>query len=343
MGRCSWRVAPCFLLLPSSTDAHLQLDALDAAGATPLSGATSVEGVPPGFLAAFATACASDGAAALQRAFGPVVAALPARVAGVSPLGDYSSPLSLLAALATTPGVAAALASHPAWLGQPQPRGARGAGRAMESSTILGPFLGLSPLMDQGSPTERAPSCAELLAHAARRSDADAAFATFHRCSVATADALTTVLKAMLTAPPLPASGGGPSVAPRDAALNFVARFVADNAGRCKTIIDTGGCASHGAAVNLCAVMLRLCAPFFGATPEGAGGDAKAATQFSKLDASYLTRGRVAARLGPTSVAEETRVAATAAEAAAYAAEAQSQPLPPGGYHFIVRLASLTS
>jgi ubiquitin conjugation factor E4 B len=62
--------------------------------------------------------------------------------------------------------------------------------------------------------------------------------------------------------------------------------------------------------VNLCAVLLRLCAPFINAMP----GD----KQFAYLQPAYLAAGRLAL------ADDTTRMAATAAEASAWAAAAQA-------------------
>ena len=81
--------------------------------------------------------------------------------------------------------------------------------------------------------------------------------------------------------------------------------------------------------MNLCAVLLRLCAPFINAQP----GD----KQFAYLVPSYLAAGRLAL---PD---DTTRMAATAAEAGAWAAAASAAGAPPGGWSFVCECFFLTA
>lgn len=54
----------------------------------------------------------------------------------------------------------------------------------------------------------------------------------------------------------------------REEVLAWMGEIINSNAGRKKMQIDVLTCASHGAFVNFCAVMLRLCTPFL--EPTGA-------------------------------------------------------------------------
>lgn len=47
----------------------------------------------------------------------------------------------------------------------------------------------------------------------------------------------------------------------REEVLAWIGEFITANAGRGKLQIEPMSCATHGAFVNFCAVMLRLCAP----------------------------------------------------------------------------------
>lgn len=54
----------------------------------------------------------------------------------------------------------------------------------------------------------------------------------------------------------------------REEVLAWIGDFINANAGRGRMQIDVASCATHGACVNLSAVLLRLCAPFL--EPTGA-------------------------------------------------------------------------
>ncbi len=81
--------------------------------------------------------------------------------------------------------------------------------------------------------------------------------------------------------------------------------------------------------MNLCAVLLRLCSPFVHAAP----GD----KQFSYIQPGYLAAGRL------TLPDDDTRMAATAAEASAWAAAASAAAPPGHAWHFVCECFWLTA
>ena len=66
--------------------------------------------------------------------------------AGISPLGNFHRPLSMLCQLVAIKPVAAAIAAHPRWC--PPQTGLAGNGRAFEDASILGSFFTCSALPD---------------------------------------------------------------------------------------------------------------------------------------------------------------------------------------------------
>ncbi len=260
---------------------------------------------------------ASDGDEALSDLFRPIFSALPLRVAGASLLGPFQAPLALLNAFCASAPLARALASHPAWLPASAPRAQR-AGRALERTSVLGPFLAVSALPDVYDNGRDGADVAQLFA-SGRRGDVTAAQATLRGLALQLQEGLHRAVMAMLRH----------KDSPREATLAFLARLIAANAERGKLQINPEACASHGTFLNLCAVMLRMCAPFLNAVP----GD----KQFGYISAAYLAAGRV------TLPDDETRLAATAAEAAAWGAAASAAGAPAGGWHFVCESFWLTA
>jgi len=246
------------------------------------------------------------------------------RAGGFSLLGAWQAPLGTLCGVAAAaPPLALALAQHPAFVAGAAPRGrpAAGGGRALEHTSLLGPFLAVSVLPDD-LPSQRAPPPTALLGGGGRRADAAAAAATAHMLQGSHAERLHGLFLALAKAP-----------AGREPLLSFVAALLAASAGRAKMQADPRGVASRGALLSLASVMLRMCAPFAQARPGSA--DAKAAAQWGYLaNPGYLAHGRLPAG------ADETRLGCTAEEAAAWAAAAP--PPPPAGHHFVTDCFFLT-
>ena len=298
------------------TLARTQLDALDASGSNPLSASGGAcEAMPAGFLESFTARLALDDSsgAELRRLFCPLFSTLSMRASTCSLLGPWQAPLGMVCALAAQPALLHAMAQHASFC--PAVSSGRTPGRTMEATSLLGPFLAVSALPDELA-AHRTPPVAELF-NSSRRSDVASATSTVQMYSCQLVDRLAALLLLLVKGE-------------REGALAFVARFLEANAGRSKLQMDGRACASHGACVNLAAVMLRLCAPFFDASPTG---NAKQQAQFAYIRPGYTAQGRIPCP------PEETRLAATAAEAASWAA----QTAPPAcGWHFVCECFFLT-
>jgi ubiquitin conjugation factor E4 B len=165
-------------------------------------------------------------------------AALAPRAASATLLGAFQAPLALLSALAASPPLARTLVRHPAWC----PGGAAGsaaraprAGRTLERTSLLGPFLAVSALpdvFDGGA----APPVEELFA-SQRRGDVAAAQATLRALALQLQEGVYGIVMALLR-------HKDPS---REGVVAFLARMVNANAERGKMQINPEACASHGA------------------------------------------------------------------------------------------------
>ena len=171
-------VSYCGLLLNPAMDGMFpQPEAAAARGPSQLfDEMTGADGLPPGFLDAFARRFESEG---LPEMLDPSLTQLPSLINGVSPLGEVHKPLTLLCQLAACKPVAARLAAHPKW--KPTTTTTTNAfpgmagmaasssssssssainGRAFEDESLLGPFFGCSALPDPAL-LQRQPSVAE--------------------------------------------------------------------------------------------------------------------------------------------------------------------------------------
>ena len=258
--------------------------------------------------------------------FSPLLFALQMRVTTVSLLGNWQAPLSSLMALMNQAPLVAVLTSHQMWCPAPAPSGAplpRGLGRALEASTLLGPFLGVSVLPDEGV-QNRDPPVAEMFNPRAGAASIKSSISTVHMYSARLHSDLHTLFKAAARTD-------------KEALLTFAATFLAANADRAKMQADPRTVSSLGACVNLAAIMLRMCAPFAEASPKAT--DPKLVQQFAYLQPGYVACSRL-----PVSP-DDTRMAATASEATDWAPSvAASQPQhPPWPWHFVCECFFLTS
>ena len=310
----------------------VQLDAFDAAGSNPLSSGSSsaAESLSPGFLTALVARVSADDPSPtgeLARLFGPLFCALQLRASTVSLAGDWQGPVGSLLALTAHQPLMRVMAAHPNWCPPPLAPGQavpRGQGRGLEVTTLLGPFLGISALPDELA-QHRAPQGTLFSPHAGK-ADVRSSTATVHMYAGRLHGDLHTLFKAA-------------AKADKDALLNFVAVFLAANADRAKMQADPRVVASLGACVNLAAAMLRMCAPFAEASPGSV--DPKLVQQFAYLQPGYVACSRLPAS------GEDTRMAATASEAADWAAGVQAQlrvgAQGPWPWHFVCECFFLTS
>ena len=237
--------------------------------------------------------------------FEPVFEALPLHVAGANLLDSFQTPLALLNAVCASAPVARALAVHPAWLMDAQPLPSH-AGRPLELTSVLGSFFAISALPHGGAGSN------EVKLFATEHSELEILqmrgnLGVLARC---VHDGLHSAVIAMLHH----------MGTPREATLAFLARLINVGAKRGELQFYSEARASNGTFVNLSAVMLRLCTPFIKAVP----GD----KQFGYITAAYFDAGRLALP------SDELRLAATAAEAAAWSATAASAVAPAGWWHF---------
>lgn len=264
----------------------------------------------------------------LARLFGPLFCTLQMRASTVSLAGDWQAPVGSLLALTAHQPLMRVMAAHPNWCPPPLAPGQsvpRGQGRGLEVTTLLGPFLGISALPDELA-QHRSPQGSLFTPHAGK-ADVRSATATVHMYVTRLHGDLHTLFKAA-------------AKADREALLSYVACFLAANADRAKMQADPRVVASLGACVNLAAVMLRMCAPFAEASPVSV--DPKLVQQFSYLQPGYVACSRL--RAG----GEDTRMAATASEAADWAAGVEASMAPGGAggawpWHFVCECFFLTS
>jgi hypothetical protein len=128
--------------------------------------------------------------------------------------------------------------AHPAWCPAAAPRAQR-AGRALERTSLLGPFFAVSALPDffDGGGAGAGPPPEELFA-SGRPGDVASGTTTLRTLAPALQQGLYEIVMALLR-------HKDPS---REGALALLARLVNANAERAKMQINPEACASHGAA-----------------------------------------------------------------------------------------------
>ncbi|PRW05883.1 putative ubiquitin conjugation factor E4 [Chlorella sorokiniana] len=262
--------------------------------------------LPPGCLEDFAVRFADEG---LPDLLAPIVTQLMQRAAGVSLLGDYSAPLGILQRMAACKPMAVALTQLPAWMPQWQD------GRGFEASSVLGPFFGIGALADRarvGVPSVRQPDVAQQCfadAEKRRQGDINQAMVSLQMGQQALAGQLHAIVMSLLR-----------NTDTREAMLNWLAAALDSNLERTKMRPDPKKMSTDGFALNLALVLLRCCDPFV----DPASGKA-----WGKLDVRYACDPAARLKHSP----DDTRLAATSEEVAAWFAEAG--PPADGKYHFI--------
>ncbi|CAH8328041.1 unnamed protein product [Eruca vesicaria subsp. sativa] len=174
---------------------------------------------------------------------------LRSSVINVSVLGDFQPPLRALKYLVGLPVGAKSLVSHEWWV----PRGAYMNGRAMELTSILGPFFHISALPDNTLFKSQPDVGQQCFSGASERRPADllSSFSTIKNFMNILYSGLHDVLMILLK-----------STDTRERVLQFLAEVINANASRGHIQVDPVSCASSGMFCNLSAVMLRLCEPF---------------------------------------------------------------------------------
>ncbi|KAJ4912092.1 putative ubiquitin conjugation factor E4 [Raphanus sativus] len=174
---------------------------------------------------------------------------LRSTVINVSVLGDFQPPLRALKYLVSLPVGAKSLVSHEWWV----PRGAYMNGRAMELTSILGPFFHISALPDNTLFKSQPDVGQQCFSQASERRPADllSSFSTIKNFMNILYSGLHDVVMILLK-----------STDTRECVLQFLAEVINANASRGHMQVDPVSCASSGMFCNLSAVMLRLCEPF---------------------------------------------------------------------------------
>lgn len=194
-----------------------------------------------------------------------------------SALGNIQQPMRALLYLVSFPAGPKSLVTHNWWI----PPGDYVTGRAMELTTILGPFFSISALPDE-SRFKRQPDVGEqCFSEASTRRPADllSSFTTIKTVMNNVYDGLHEVLLCLLR-----------NMEAREHVLVFLASVINKNSARSHLQVDQMMCATSGMFVNLSAVMLRLCEPFLDANLTKRGKiDPKYVFYSNRLDLRGLT------------------------------------------------------
>ncbi|KAM6573677.1 hypothetical protein CsatA_017757 [Cannabis sativa] len=220
---------------------------------------------PPGFLDEFFKDTDFD---SLDPILKGLYEDLRLNVLKVSALGNFRQPLMALQYLVSFPVGAKSLVNHPWWI----PKGVYLTGRAIEVTSILGPFFHISALPDH-TIYKSQPDVGQLcFAEASTRRPADllSSFSTIKAHMNTLYDGLTDVLMLLLK-----------NQDTRRHVLEFFAEVINKNSSRAHIQVDAMSCASSGMFVNLSIVMLRLCDPFLDAN----------LTKMDKIDPKYVFYG----------------------------------------------------
>ncbi|KAL5079240.1 hypothetical protein RYX36_007661 [Vicia faba] len=217
---------------------------------------------PPGFLDEFFR---DPDFESLDRILKGLYEELRGSVMKVSVLGNFQDSLRVLLFLVRLPAGAKSLVSHEWWI----PKGPYMNGRAIEMTSILGPFFHISALPDQTFFKSQPDIGQQCFSDASTRRPADllSSYTTIKTVMNTLYDGLSEVLRNLLR-----------STDTRENVLEYLAEVINLNASRAHIQVDPITCASSGMFVNLSAVMLRLCEPFLDAN----------LTKRDKIDAKYV-------------------------------------------------------
>ncbi|KAK7316313.1 hypothetical protein VNO77_35261 [Canavalia gladiata] len=217
---------------------------------------------PPGFLEEFFRDPDFD---SLDKILKGLYEELRGSVMKVSALGNFQDSLRALLYLVRFPVGAKSLVNHEWWI----PKGVYMNGRAIEMTSILGPFFHISALPDQTFFKGQPDVGQQCFSDASTRRPADllSSFTTIKTVMNNLYDGLADVLLILLK-----------STDTRENVLEYLAEVININASRAHIQVDPITCASSGTFVNLSAVMLRLCEPFLDAN----------LTKRDKIDPKYV-------------------------------------------------------
>ncbi|XP_022741751.1 probable ubiquitin conjugation factor E4 isoform X2 [Durio zibethinus] len=204
---------------------------------------------PPGFLEEFFKDSDFD---TLDPILKGLYEDLRGSVLNVSALGNFQQPLRALLYLVNFSVGAKSLVNHPWWI----PKGAYLNGRAIEMTSILGPFLHVSALPDH-TIFKSLPDVGQQCfsdASTRRAADLSSSFTTIKTLMNTLYAGLSDVLLCLLK-----------NTETRESVLDYLAEVINKNASRAHIQVDAMSCATSGMFVNLSAVMLRLSEPFLDA------------------------------------------------------------------------------
>ncbi|CAK0786013.1 hypothetical protein CVIRNUC_009226 [Coccomyxa viridis] len=284
------------------------LDALDKKGGKMV--AHEAYPMPTGFLEDLAARFEQEG---LDSMLGPTVFELMGRLLGVSPLGDYDSPMQLLIYMTAIKPIARMLVRLPKWAPLLD------SGRGIQTSTLLGPAFALGVIPDAMSAPR--PSVFDTcLRGLSRKSPQE-----MHR----TQETLRTVMHTIYSMLHTVAMNFLKSQDTREGMLSWLALALQSNAERGKMQMDPRKAANHSFFISLNAVLLKLCEPFL----EPLSGKA-----WGKVDPSYITGSK---RIDHK---EDTKLAVDAEEQEALIERmASGSAASAPSYHFICECFFLTA
>eukprot|EP00958_Prasinococcus_capsulatus_P017769 scaffold2033_cov367-Prasinococcus_capsulatus_cf.AAC.14 len=239
--------------------------------------------LPNGFLPQLVERFQDEG---LEDILGAVFVHLPKEVQSLSLLGDFQGPTNVLSVLSADPRIAAHMVAHENWCPEV------GHGRAVELSSILGPFFHVSALPDLWAFPADPDVIQQCFSNPKQRHprDMESSFLAIRNSNAILTGSLHKVLYTLLK-----------NTSCKEKVLEFLAMAVNENEVRGKMHYQTLRAASHGFMYNLGAVMLKLCEPFLD----------YGLSKIDKLDPSYvITNERVRFN--------ETKLAASSEEVAAW-------------------------
>lgn len=232
---------------------------LDGFGSSTSSGGVQC---PPGFLKEFFEEADFDSLDPILRG---LYENLRGSIFNVSALGNFQQPLRALLYLVRFPVGARSLVTYPWWI----PKGVYLNGRAIEMTSILGPFFHVSALRDHKIFKSQPDVGEQCFSEASTRRPADllSSFTTIKTVMKSLYTDLGDVLLVLLK-----------NTETRENVLEYLAEVINKNSSRAHIQVDPLSCASSGMFVNLSAVMLRLCDPFLDAN----------LTKRDKIDPKYV-------------------------------------------------------
>lgn len=275
---------------------------------------TSIVPMPLSFLEDYAL-CHSD--ESFPEVLAAIVQAIMARLATMTILGDYGTPLNVLERLISSKTIADVLVRLQHWL----PRGGGALdGRALEYQTVLGPAFGISAIPDVMAhplqPSARQPDVVQQCFPTGERdrvTEVRSAFSAVHAALKQLHTQLHRCVMILLR-----------NTETREPMLDWLATAIRSNHERAKMRPDYKKTSTDGFMLNYCAVCLKLCEPFIDPTQGKAWG---------RLDSRYASDPNARGRCFD----DDTRLGVGSDALAAWASGGERK------YHFICEAFFLTA